>query len=206
MTDSIHTIFKKLICVKPSCYPCVPAWLELVPCNLWKAPCYSAIPLAGTGSSHICKWKKQTKKMHKTSLGTGLKRESWLVIYFHIFLMGWRLQAGLLTPMGLNINKFTLTKSAWDVLYPKLILHLSFFLSISFSRGRNLACRWCINQKLLWQYRHKQHCKKVFHTGKVPVQCKRQQKIYWNFKTKIGNIIFQRRSAARSQQKGHSKS
>lgn len=28
--------------------------------------------------------------------------------------------------MGLDINKFTLTKSAWDILYPKMILHLSF--------------------------------------------------------------------------------
>lgn len=74
------------------------------------------------------------KILHKTSLGTGLKRESWSVIYFLAlmsaktfnFFMGWRLKAELLTPMGLDINKFTLTKSTWDILYPKLILHLSF--------------------------------------------------------------------------------
>lgn len=83
------------------------------------------------------------KIMHKTSLGTGLKRESWSVIYFlalterQDLISLWE----LLTPMGLDINKFTLAKSAWDILYPKLILHLSFFLSISSSRGRYLACR-----------------------------------------------------------------
>lgn len=164
-TDSIHSTFKKPIYVKPSCHPCVPAWLELVPCNLWKAPCYSAMPLAGTDFSHICKWNKQ-KIMYKTSLGTGLKRESGSVIYFCAktfnFLMGWRLKAELLTPVRLDINKFPLTKSAWDILHPKLILHLSFLLSISSSRGGYLACRWYINQKLLWQYRHNQHVGKPF--------------------------------------------
>lgn len=128
------------------------------------------MPLAGTGSSHICKWNKQTKKNPAQNFTWDRFEERILVSYFLAlmsaknfnFLMGWRLKAELLTPMGLDINKFTLTKSTWDILYPKLILHLSFFLSISSSRGRYLACRWYINQKLLWQYQHNQHVGKPF--------------------------------------------
>lgn len=109
--------------------------------------------------------------MHKTSLGTGLKGECWSVIYFLaqliakslISIWGEDSKQRNRTPDTHGIRHKYIHSNSISLGHPiSQIDFASFFLSISSSRSRYVACiygkaRRYINQKLLRQHRHNRH-------------------------------------------------